>query len=86
MRDVCAGQVGRTGPILTVKSTQSKPRGGCGADENEPVIRRDMPTLRSDTDHRTAAATMYRHTAPLAGRGRLRGGAVAVKARLKPTA
>src|SRR6185312_6641360 len=69
-QDVCAGQVGGTGPILTVKSTQSKPRGGCGADENEPVIRRDMPTLRSDTDHRTAAATLYRHTAALAGRGR----------------
>ena len=40
-RDVCAGQTGRIGPILRVRSTQSKRRGGCGADENESLI----PTL-----------------------------------------
>ena len=38
--DVGAGQAGRTGPSPRVQSTQSERRGGCWADENEPVIRR----------------------------------------------
>jgi hypothetical protein len=48
-RDVCAGQTGRIGPILRVQSTQSERRGGCGADENDPVIRRHRPMLRPGT-------------------------------------
>ena len=39
-RDVCAGQAGRARPILRVQTTQYERRGGCGADENGPVIRR----------------------------------------------
>jgi hypothetical protein len=48
-RDVCAGKTGRIGPILRVQSTQSERRGGCGADENDPVIRRHRPMLRPGT-------------------------------------
>ncbi len=39
-RDVGAGQARRTRPILRVQSTQCERRGGCGADEIEPVIGR----------------------------------------------
>jgi hypothetical protein len=35
-RVVCAGQVGRAGPILRVSSTQSERLGGCEADETKP--------------------------------------------------
>jgi len=47
--DVGAGQAGRTRPILGVQSTQYDRRGGCGADEIEPVIRRHA---RRDTNFR----------------------------------
>ena len=35
-RDLCAGQVGRTGPILGVQNMRYKRRGGCRADEIDP--------------------------------------------------
>ena len=46
-RDVCAGQIGRAGPILRVQSTQSKPRSGCGADEVEPLTGLSTASVRS---------------------------------------
>jgi hypothetical protein len=48
-RDVCAGRTGRIGPILRVQSMQYEWLGGCGADENDPVIHRHRPMVRPGT-------------------------------------
>jgi hypothetical protein len=61
---VCAGHAGRTGPILKVTSTQSKRRGGYGADENESVIHGSQADPVRDTGHRTPAAAMRPHDSP----------------------
>jgi hypothetical protein len=47
--DVCTGRAGRTGLILRVQSTRYERRGGYGADEIEPVIRRHGPIVRPGT-------------------------------------